>query len=61
MRRGGGSRAKIIPEELKSPDVIGYLNGLTTAGFKNFDVTATGTKKDRYQLPRSHGGRARVF
>jgi len=40
------ARYKIIPEELKSPDVIGYLNGLTLAGFKNFDVTATGTKND---------------
>ncbi len=40
------ARYKIIPEELKSPDVIGYLNGLTASGFKNFDVTSTGTKTE---------------
>ncbi|MEM8485653.1 MAG: hypothetical protein AAF564_08885 [Bacteroidota bacterium] len=40
------ARYKIIPEELKSPEVIGYLNGLTASGFKNFDVTATGTKTE---------------
>lgn len=40
------ARYKIIPEELKSPEVIGYLNGLTAAGFKNFDVTSTGTKTE---------------
>ncbi len=40
------ARYKIIPEELKSPDVIAYLNGLTAAGFKNFDVTSTGTKSE---------------
>lgn len=40
------SRYKIIPEELNSPEIIGYLNGLTAAGFKNFDVTATGTKTE---------------
>ena len=40
------ARYKIIPEELKSPKVIGYLNRLTQAGFKNFDVTASGTKID---------------
>lgn len=40
------ARYKVVPEELKSPDVIGYLNGLTLTGFKNFDVTSTGTKQD---------------
>ena len=40
------ARYKIIPEELKSPEVIGYLNSLTQAGFKNFDVTASGTHID---------------
>ncbi len=40
------ARYKIIPEELRSPEVIGYLNGLTASGFKNFDVTATGTKTE---------------
>ncbi len=40
------ARYKVIPEELSSPEVIGYLNSLTLAGFKNFDVTATGTKND---------------
>lgn len=38
------ARYKIIPEELKSPEVIGYLNQLTQSGFKNFDVRSTGTK-----------------
>jgi hypothetical protein len=40
------ARYKIIPEELSSPEVVGYLNSLTAAGFKNFDVTATGTKEE---------------
>lgn len=40
------ARYKIIPEELRSPDVLGYLNSLTVTGFKNFDVTATGTKTE---------------
>ena len=40
------ARYKIIPEELSSPEVMGYLNELTEAGFKNFDVTATGTKTE---------------
>lgn len=38
------ARYKIIPEELKSPEVIGYLNRLTQSGFKNFDVSASGTE-----------------
>ena len=38
------ARYKVIPEELKSPEVIGYLNRLTQSGFKNFDVRATGAK-----------------
>ncbi len=40
------ARYKIIPEDLSSPEVIGYLNNLTQAGFKNFDVNATGTKSE---------------
>ena len=38
------ARYKIIPEELSSPQVVGYLNSLTQSGFKNFDVRSTGTK-----------------
>lgn len=38
------ARYKIIPEELSSPEVIGYLNQLTQSGFKNFDVRSNGTK-----------------
>ncbi len=40
------ARYKIIPEDLKSPEVMGYLNSLTQTGFKNFDVNATGTKTE---------------
>lgn len=40
------ARYKIIPEDLSSPEVMGYLNSLTEAGFKNFDVNATGTKSE---------------
>jgi hypothetical protein len=40
------ARYKIIPQELKSPDVVGYLNSLTQAGFKNFDVTSNGNKAE---------------
>ncbi len=32
------ARYKIIPEALKTPDIVGYLNRLTAVGFKNFDV-----------------------
>ncbi|MBX2820271.1 MAG: hypothetical protein KTR29_11340 [Rhodothermaceae bacterium] len=38
------ARYKVIPEELRSPEVIGYLNQLTQSGFKNFDVRSTGSK-----------------
>ena len=36
------SRYKIIPDSLESPGVVRYLNSLTSAGFKNFDVALTG-------------------
>lgn len=36
------ARYKVIPEELTTADVVGYLNTLTAAGFKNFDVTYAG-------------------
>lgn len=36
------SRYKVIPKELTTADVVGYLNGLTTSGFKNFDVSFGG-------------------
>lgn len=39
------ARYKIIPDTLRSPTVVRYLNNLTTAGFKNFDVQLTGVQR----------------
>lgn len=39
------ARYKVIPEKLSTADVVGYLNGLTQSGFKNFDVTLGGQHK----------------
>jgi hypothetical protein len=38
------SRYKVIPQKLESPEVIGYLNELTTTGFEVFDVSLSGTE-----------------
>lgn len=40
------ARYKVIPSELSSPEVVSYLNSLTQAGFKNFDVTSNGTTNE---------------
>lgn len=37
------ARYKIIPDEIESAEVVGRLNELTQAGFKNFDVSFGGT------------------
>lgn len=39
------ARYKIIPKELKTSDIVAYLNSLTTGGFKNFDVTLGGEQR----------------
>ncbi|MEX0822337.1 MAG: hypothetical protein WD021_09350 [Rhodothermales bacterium] len=36
------ARYKVIPKELSTADVVGYLNDLTAGGFKNFDITYAG-------------------
>ncbi len=36
------ARYKVIPEKQTTADVVGYFNGLTDRGFKNFDVTYAG-------------------
>ncbi len=36
------ARYKVIPQELTTAEVVGYLNDHTGAGFKNFDVTYAG-------------------
>ena len=41
------ARYKIIPNELKTPDIIAYLNRLTASGFKNFDVRLGGNSAGR--------------
>ncbi len=38
------ARYKVIPEELSSPEVIGYLNELTKTGFEVFDISSSGTE-----------------
>jgi hypothetical protein len=42
--RKWNTRYKLIPSVLTSPDVVGYLNGLTLNGFKNFDIRLGGRK-----------------
>lgn len=39
------ARYKVIPEDLSTADVVGYLNGLTESGFKNFDVALGGQQQ----------------
>ncbi len=39
------ARYKVIPKSLRTSDVVGYLNELTTSGFKNFDVTLGGEQR----------------
>lgn len=41
------ARYKLIPDELKSPDIVGYLNRLTAIGFKNFDVKFAENRRGR--------------
>ena len=38
------ARYKVIPDQLSSPEVIGYLNELTKSGFEVFDVANSGTQ-----------------
>ena len=38
------ARYKVIPDQLSSPEVIGYLNELTRTGFEVFDVSNSGTE-----------------
>ncbi|HEX7071333.1 MAG TPA: hypothetical protein VF190_11025 [Rhodothermales bacterium] len=39
------ARYKVIPDSLTSFAVIDYLNGLTTSGFENFDVSLVGVQR----------------
>ncbi len=39
------ARYKVIPEELSTSDVVGYLNDLTKSGFKNFDISLGGRQQ----------------
>ena len=39
------ARYKVIPEQLTTAEVVGYLNELTTSGFKNFDVALGGRQQ----------------
>jgi hypothetical protein len=41
------ARYKVIPEKMTTADVVGYLNGLTGSGFKNFDVTFAGEHRSQ--------------
>ncbi len=38
------ARYKVIPQQLTSPEVIGYLNEVTKTGFEVFDVAHAGTE-----------------
>ncbi|HET6568179.1 MAG TPA: hypothetical protein VFG50_09455 [Rhodothermales bacterium] len=40
------ARYKMMPPTLTSADVVGYLNDLTRSGFKNFDVSFEGIKRN---------------
>src|SRR5690554_1017178 len=39
------ARYKVIPATLTSHEVVGYLNELTAAGFKNFDIALNGVQR----------------
>ncbi len=38
------ARYKIVPSSVASPEVVGYLNRLTSEGFKTFDVNLVGVE-----------------
>ncbi len=40
------ARYKVIPDQLSSPEVIGYLNELTKTGFEVFDLSSSGTQNE---------------
>ena len=40
------ARYKVIPDQLSSPEVIGYLNELTKTGFEVFDISSSGTQSE---------------
>jgi hypothetical protein len=46
VARRWNARYKIVPAALRSPDVVGYLNGLTDDGFKRFDLTVDGVSEN---------------
>jgi len=41
------ARYKLIPDEMETTDVVGYLNSLTSSGYKAFDVTYSGVQPGR--------------
>ena len=40
------ARYKVIPDQLSSPEVIGYLNELTKSGFEVFDISSSGVQDE---------------
>ena len=40
------TRYKVLPAELTSPDVVAYLNALSSRGFKRFDLSLSGITQD---------------
>jgi len=40
------ARYKVIPDQLSSPEVIGYLNELTRSGFEVFDISNSGMEDE---------------
>ena len=40
------ARYKVIPNQLSSPEVIGYLNELTRSGFEVFDISNSGMQDE---------------
>lgn len=36
------ARYKVIPKNITTPEIVGYLNELTQQGFKTFDITSAG-------------------
>lgn len=39
------SRYKVVPDSLTTPEVVGYLNGMTRSGFETFDISVQGMQK----------------
>lgn len=59
--RRWNARYKVLPERLSSPEVVDYLNALSASGFKHFDVTLQGTRRQSDHSALSYGVQGRGY